>query len=34
MIWLLKQLWLPGKRFDVRRRMLIGVVFLFLPLAG
>jgi protein-S-isoprenylcysteine O-methyltransferase Ste14 len=33
-LWLLKQAWYPDRRFDVRRPLWIGVVFVFLPLAG
>jgi protein-S-isoprenylcysteine O-methyltransferase Ste14 len=34
MLWLLKQTWYPDKRFDVRRPIWIGIVFVFMPLAG
>lgn len=33
-IWLLKQTWFPDRRFDVKRPILIGVIFVFLPLAS
>lgn len=34
MLWLMKQNWYPDRRFDVRRPVWIGIVFVFLPLAG
>ncbi|MGA7804839.1 hypothetical protein [Bradyrhizobium sp.] len=34
LLWLLKQNWYPDARFNVRRPVWIGVVFVFLPLAG
>ena len=33
-LWLLKQAWYPDARFDVRRPIWIGIVFVFVPLAG
>lgn len=33
-LWLLKQTWYPDRRFQVRRPVWIGVVFVFGPLAG
>lgn len=34
MLWLLKQRWYPDARFAIRRPVWIGVLFVFLPLAG
>ena len=34
LLWLMKQSWYPDRRFDARRPVWIGVVFVFLPLAG
>jgi protein-S-isoprenylcysteine O-methyltransferase Ste14 len=34
MLWLMKQSWYPDRRFEVRRPVWIGIVFVFLPLAG
>ncbi len=34
LLWLLKQSWYPDRRFDVRRPVWIGVLFVFLPLAA
>lgn len=33
-LWLLKQSWYPDRRFDVRRPLWIGILFVFLPLAS
>jgi protein-S-isoprenylcysteine O-methyltransferase Ste14 len=34
LLWLLKQSWYPDHRFDVRRPIWIGILFVFLPLAS
>lgn len=34
LLWLMKQHWYPDKRFSIRRPLWIGIVFVFLPLAG
>lgn len=33
-LWLLKQAWFPDRRFDVKRPVWVGLLFVFLPLAG
>ena len=34
LLWLIKQSLYPDKRFDQKQPLLIGVLFIFLPLAG